>query len=255
MLYVGERLRGSNGTCSTLCQVSVTPSATHSQIGPLRCWFPSGWAWACSRPLWVPPRNSPVRLGVSPTATSTPTGIFNQRFEALFPCAGALGCAVRFASQFLPVYLHMNAGPPLCQLLPLQVRQLPPLPLLPAWMNVSSLTPWLWDFHAVRFSVSSGCFLFLNLLLSFFWLCEEAQCVYLRLHLGRQSYIHLFINQYLFHFRKWMIFMMSLICQILYEGKPSIYYSGEETVTYPQCKLIEAYLRCTICHDWIKLLI
>ena len=27
------------------------------------------------------------------------------------------------------------------------------------------------------FSVSSGCFLFLNLLLSFIWLCEEAQCV------------------------------------------------------------------------------
>ena len=31
------------------------------------------------------PKNSPVRLGVSPT-TSTPTGVFSQRFEALFPC-------------------------------------------------------------------------------------------------------------------------------------------------------------------------
>ena len=36
------------------------------------------------------------------------------------------------------------------------------LPLLPVWMNVSSLTPWLLDFHTLRFSVSSGCFLFLN---------------------------------------------------------------------------------------------
>ena len=36
------------------------------------------------------------------------------------------------------------------------------LPLLPVWMNVSSLSPWLSDFHTVRFSVSSGCFLFLN---------------------------------------------------------------------------------------------
>ena len=36
------------------------------------------------------------------------------------------------------------------------------LPLLPVWTNVSSLFPWLSDFHAVRFSVSSGCFLFLN---------------------------------------------------------------------------------------------
>ena len=34
---------------------------------------------------------SPVRLGVSPTATSTSTGVLSQRFEALFPCAGALG--------------------------------------------------------------------------------------------------------------------------------------------------------------------
>ena len=36
------------------------------------------------------------------------------------------------------------------------------LPLLPVRMNVSSLTPWLLDFHTVQFSVSSGCFLFLN---------------------------------------------------------------------------------------------
>ena len=47
-------------------------------------------------------------------------------------------------------------------------------PLLSVWMNVSSLTPWLSDFHTVRFSGSFGCFLFLNLLLSFSWLCEEA---------------------------------------------------------------------------------
>ena len=53
-------------------------------------------------------------------------------------------------------------------------------------MNVSSLSPWLWDFHAVRFSVSSGCFFVFKLLLSFFWLCEEAQCVYLHLHLGQK---------------------------------------------------------------------
>ena len=34
--------------------------------------------------------------------------------------------------------------------------------LLPVWMNVSSLSPWLSDFCTVRFSVSFGCFLFLN---------------------------------------------------------------------------------------------
>ena len=41
------------------------------------------------------------------------------------------------------------------------------LPLLPVWMNVSSLSPWLLDFRAVWFSVSSGCFLFLNCCPSF----------------------------------------------------------------------------------------
>ena len=52
---------------------------------------------------------SPVRLGVSPAAVATPTGIFNQRFEALFPRGGALGYVVCFAphrsSQF--IYVRM----------------------------------------------------------------------------------------------------------------------------------------------------
>ena len=135
--------------------------------------------------------NSPVRLGVSSAAASTPTGVFNQRFEALFPWAGALGCAVWFAPpKFLPVYLCGNVGPQglppptLWGLLaaawptlfynppPHWVRQPQPFcesspPHLPVWMNVSSLSPWLSDFHTVRFSVSSGCFLFLNCCPSF----------------------------------------------------------------------------------------
>ena len=84
------------GACSTLCWISVTPSTTHNQLGPLWCWFPSGWACAHSRPLWVSPVNSPVRLGVSPAASTTPTGVFTQRFEALFRPAGTLGYAVCF---------------------------------------------------------------------------------------------------------------------------------------------------------------
>ena len=68
------------------------------------------------------------------------------------------------------------------------------LPLLLVWMNVSSLTPWLLDFHTVLFSVSSGCFLFLNLLLSFFWLCEEEQCIYLCLHLDQKTYVFYFMH-------------------------------------------------------------
>ena len=52
---------------------------------------------------------------------------------------------------------------------------------------ISSLSPWLSDFHTVQFSVSSGCFFVFKLLLSFFCLCEGAQGVYLCLHLGRKS--------------------------------------------------------------------
>ena len=93
----GEGPRGSNGSRSPLHQISVFHSSTHNQTGPLWCWFPSRWACAHSRPLWVSPTTSPVRLGVSPAAAPTPTGVFNQRFEALFPRAGALDCSVCFA--------------------------------------------------------------------------------------------------------------------------------------------------------------
>ena len=167
------------------------------KLGPFGADSPGGWACICSRTLWVSSTNSPVRLGVALADAWTPTGVFSEWFEALFPRAGALGCAVCFAPHlFLRVYLHENVGPPtppvppcfICQLLPYwpaaalpaPLHNLPPLwvhqlscyesslpscsspPLLPVWMNVSSLTPWLLDFHTVRFSVSSGCFLFLN---------------------------------------------------------------------------------------------
>ena len=122
-------------------------------------------------------------------------------FKALFPRTGILGCAVCLTPQlFLPFYLHAHVGlpglpattlpTPVLQPLPCR-KSSPPgcqsLPLLPVWMNVSSLTPWLSDFHTIQFSVGSCWFLYLNLLLSFLWFCEEAQCVYLHLHLGWNS--------------------------------------------------------------------
>ena len=93
---MGEGPSGSNGARLTLLRLSMFHSATHNQTGPLWCWFPSGWACAHPTPLWVSPTTSPVSLGVSPAAAPTPTGVFNQRFEALFPHTGALGCVVCF---------------------------------------------------------------------------------------------------------------------------------------------------------------
>ena len=108
MLYVGEGPRGSNGACSTLCWISVTPPATHNQIGPLQCSFPSGWVCAHSRPLWVSPTNSPVRLGVFPTAASPPMGVFSQGFEALFPPRWSPGLRGLLHSSAVPPGLSMR---------------------------------------------------------------------------------------------------------------------------------------------------
>ena len=140
MMYVGEGPRGSNGARFTLLQISIFHSTTHNQTGPLWCWFPSGWACSRSRSLWVSPMTSPVRLGVSPIAASTPMGVFNQKFEALFPCAGALGCEVCPGSSS-----RQLASSPLCP-------GCPSPPLLPVWMNVYFLSPWCRsDFLVVDF--------------------------------------------------------------------------------------------------------
>ena len=136
-----------------------------------------------------------------------PTGVFNQRFEALFPRAGALGCAVCFAPlPFLPVYLWANVGQRsllaaawsvlfhnpqphwVCQLPPCRESSLP-------WLPISTPPTSLDEcFFFISLVVKLPCSLifwqlwlfFVFKLLSFFWLGEEAQCVYLRLHLGRK---------------------------------------------------------------------
>ena len=126
-LDVGEGPRGSNGARFTLHHISVFHSATHNQTGPLWCWFPSKWACAHSRPRWVSPTTSPVRLGVSPAAAPTPRGAFNQRFEALFPRAGALGCAaVCFSARRSSGLSVGECGAARCYL-PLCLPHSPPL--------------------------------------------------------------------------------------------------------------------------------
>ena len=124
--------------------------------------------------------------------------------------------SVSLPQPFLPVYLCANVGPqglphtPLWGLLlvawPDLFHNLPPcwvhqlqrclessLPRLPVSAPPTDLNECFFFISLfVRLPYSSifcqfwGFFVFVfKLLLSFFWLCEEAQCVYLCLHLGR----------------------------------------------------------------------
>ena len=164
-----------------------------------------------------------MRLGVSPAATPTPTGIFNQRFEALFPRTGALGCAVCFtprcSSRFicarvwghrvlptalpalfsstlspaLLVYLCTNMGPQGLLVVRLPAPFIPHSGSLgPATATqvlsalAAGLCPSYWSVCMFLFYLL-GVGLPCHLIFCQFWLCEEAQCVYLRRHLGSQS--------------------------------------------------------------------
>ena len=118
-----------------------------------------------------------------------PPQVFTTRgFEALFPHIGILGCTVCLTPWlFLLVYLHANVGlpgPPAATL----------LQVLSVWLSIST-PPTGMDECFFFNSLVVGLpyrmifwqfwlFLFLNLLLSFFWLCKEAQCVHLCLLLG-----------------------------------------------------------------------
>ena len=143
MLYMGKGPRRSNGTRSTLHQISVTRCATHNQIGPLWCCFLSGWACARSRPLWVSPTTSPVRLGVFTAAASTPTGVFTQRFEALFP---------KHWSPGLSGLLH---PPPFARFIYARMWGLLPT-ALPAQFS-ATLSPALWAYLRECGAAGSAC--------------------------------------------------------------------------------------------------
>ena len=195
----GRGPRRNNVTCSALSQFSVTSPTTTSKLGPSGADCPVGglvyvlgpcgslqrsllWGWEF--PLLVP----------QPPQVFSISGL-RLYFPMLEPWVARSVSPPSCSSLFICMWMwdHLVHNPlPCCVCQPLPCRKTSPpgclsLPLLPVWMNVSSLSPWLSEFHTVRFSVSFGCFLFLNLLLSFFWLCEEAQCVYLCLHLSQKS--------------------------------------------------------------------
>ena len=97
-----------------------------------------------------------MRLGVSPAA-STPTGVFNQRFEALFP-------------PWLPV-------------------SAPPTGLDECFFFISLVVGLPYSLIFCQFWL----FFVFRLLLSFFWLCEEVQFVYLCLHIGWNPALCIFL--------------------------------------------------------------
>ena len=133
-----------------------------------------------------------LRLRVSPAAASTPTGVFNQRFEALFPLCWNSGLGS--LSPGPPA----AASPPICSF------------ARPAPQSATSLGPpaaALLCVLSARLPVSAPptglveCFFFNSLVvglpyslifwqfwlffvLKFVWLCEEAKCIFLCLHLG-----------------------------------------------------------------------
>ena len=102
----------------------------------------------------------------------TPTGVFNQRFEALFPHAGALGCVVCFAPRHLSGLSVCECGATECAPAPFVPHSASLGPatatrVLSAPVAISApptgLDECLFfiylvsDFLAIRFSVSSGC--------------------------------------------------------------------------------------------------
>ena len=195
MLHVGEELKGSSGACSALCQFSVTPSTTHNQIRPLWCWFLGGWVCVHSRTLWSLQRTllwsweflllwpqAPQVFSISDLRLYFPNlELWVTPSVALSTCCCLTG-QVQLCSPCSTVR-HL-AGPPATTLLQDLSAQLPlsapPTGLDECFFFISLVVGRPYSSIFCQFWL----FFVLKLLLSLFWLCEEAQCVYLRLHLG-----------------------------------------------------------------------
>ena len=133
--------------------------------------------------------NSPVTLGVSPTATSTPKEFSISGLRLYFPGVAQFISLPLCSSQFIcaGMWDHRVGQPPFCLSAQLRVSAPPTCldecvfsNLLVVRLLYSSIFCQFWLFFVFK------------LLLSFFWLCEEAQCVYLCLYLGRKSSIQYF---------------------------------------------------------------
>ena len=168
-------LFASSQSLPPLPTIKLGPSSADSQVGELVYILgPCGslqlallWGWEFLPLLPQPPQVFSIR-GLRPYfPLLEPRVVWSV--SVLLP-----RCSSQFICTWMWDHLVHNSPPRwVCQPQPCPALVLQPLschesslpscpspPLLPVWMNVSSLTPWLSDFHTVRFSVHSGCFLF-----------------------------------------------------------------------------------------------
>ena len=107
-------------------------------------------------------------------STFPSTGFYSQKLRGfLFPAlelcslSWVWDCSLpRYPSSFYPPHVNMEPPtlslllPPLCTTPHPLFPNTPSPPLLPVWMNMAALNPWLLDFHTILFSGSSEYFLF-----------------------------------------------------------------------------------------------
>ena len=186
----GRGQRGNSAFSLALGWLSVTATTTQKQIGPFSgadswvggfvyilgsCGYLQWtllWGWEFS-PAPLPPQ---VFTEVLRLSLCWNPGLWGLSHSLVVP--SSLSACKRAMTWSSSCYLAVHPLHPSC----------PSPPLLPVWVNVSSLTPWLSDFHTIRFSGSSGYFFFIFVnLLFFFLLCKETKCIYLCLHLGQKA--------------------------------------------------------------------
>ena len=148
----------------------------------------------CSGTLWVSPMNSPVRLGVSqPPQVFSISGLrlYFPTLELLVvqSMAGSTSCCLAASCSFAhpaPQSATLLGQPATALPRVLSARlpiSTPPTALDESFFFISLVVGFPYSSIFCQFWL----FFALNLLLSFFWLCKEAQCIYLHLHLGWKS--------------------------------------------------------------------
>ena len=185
------------GSCPAFSRFLSFPQANNTLLGAALMLKPS-WVGLHSRTPWAPHMESPGRLSVYST-TSMPAGFYSQSlwsfiFLALEPWV-TLYVLGWNPGLLLPQLFHLVFictrmwSYPVCHPPPHHVSSLPWLPISACPTSVDEF--FFFNSLVVRLLRSSivgqfWLFLFLNWLLSSFWLCEETKYIYLGLHLGQK---------------------------------------------------------------------